>query len=35
KFCIKLIGRNGVLCIQDPQVVEKRPLPVDDEILAI
>ncbi|CAL4907080.1 unnamed protein product [Urochloa decumbens] len=31
----KLVGNNDVLCIQDPEVVEKRPLPVDDEILAI
>ncbi|CAN6355805.1 unnamed protein product [Urochloa humidicola] len=35
KSCKKLVGHNDVLCIQDPEVVEKRPLPVDDEILAI
>ncbi|CAL5093848.1 unnamed protein product [Urochloa decumbens] len=35
KSCKKLVGNNDVLCIQDPEVVEKRPLPVDDEILAI
>nr|CAB3461933.1 unnamed protein product [Digitaria exilis] len=35
KSCKKLVGHNDVHCIQDPEVVEKRPLPVDDEILAI
>nr|CAB3465727.1 unnamed protein product [Digitaria exilis] len=35
KSCKKLVGHNDVHCIQDPEVVEKRPLPVDNEILAI
>ncbi|XP_022681263.1 coilin isoform X1 [Setaria italica] len=35
KSCKKLGGHNDVHCIQDPEVVEKRPLPVDHEILAI
>ncbi|PUZ66870.1 hypothetical protein GQ55_3G378400 [Panicum hallii var. hallii] len=35
KSCKKLLGHNDVHSIQDPEVVEKRALPVDDQILAI
>ncbi|XP_039839153.1 coilin-like isoform X3 [Panicum virgatum] len=35
KSCKKLVGHNDVHSIQDPEVVEKRALPVDDQILAI
>ena len=31
----KMVGHNDVHCIQDPEIVEKRPLPINDEILAI
>lgn len=35
KSCKKLVGHNDVHCIQDTEAVEKRPVPVDNEILAI
>ncbi|CAD6263903.1 unnamed protein product [Miscanthus lutarioriparius] len=35
KSCTKQVGHNDVHCIQDHEIIEKRPLPVDDRILAI
>jgi coilin len=35
KSCKKLLSHNDVHCIQDPEDIEKRLLPVDHEMLAI
>ncbi|KAL6854300.1 hypothetical protein ACP4OV_019203 [Aristida adscensionis] len=35
KSCKNMVRHNDVHCIQDPEIVEKRPLPIDDEFLAI
>ncbi|KAL6893449.1 hypothetical protein ACP4OV_007547 [Aristida adscensionis] len=35
KSCKNMVRHNDAHCIQDPEIVEKRPLPIDDEILAI
>ncbi|TVT97952.1 hypothetical protein EJB05_56778 [Eragrostis curvula] len=35
KSCKNMIRHNDVPCVQDPMIVEKRPLPADGKILAI
>ena len=35
KTCKTIVHHNDVHCIEDPEIVEKRPLPTDDKILAI
>uniref|UniRef100_A0A0D9XYN2 Uncharacterized protein n=1 Tax=Leersia perrieri TaxID=77586 RepID=A0A0D9XYN2_9ORYZ len=35
KISKKIAQHNDVHCIEDPEIVDKRPLPIDDEILAI
>jgi len=35
KSCTKQVGHNDVHCIQGHEIIEKKPLPVDDRILAI
>ncbi|KAL6854299.1 hypothetical protein ACP4OV_019202 [Aristida adscensionis] len=35
KSCKNMVRHNDVHCIQDPEIVEKRPLPIDDDVLAI
>lgn len=35
KSCKNIVHHNAVHCIQEPEIVEKRPLPTDEKILAI